>query len=165
MSLRSKAKLRIYNFYLNCGSEDKVYFESLYQEEFTELNSLELEIFSKIGSMKDLIHDFLDQKGYAFKIKSHFDNNFKLTALKDDLGVSVQMGNIANFAFDILKMNDAERNNVISKGIFLLPTKDAIEKIGQTGNNATFERVTSQSDYFSRQLNMPVCILGVDLVC
>ncbi len=163
MSLRSNAKLRIYNFYLNCGSEDKVYFESLYQEEFTELNSLELEIFSKIGAMKDLIHDFLDQKGYAFKIKTHFDNDYKLTALKNELGVSVQMGNIGNFAFDILKMNDAARNNVISKGIFFLPTKDAAEKIGQTGNNATFDRITDKYEYFSRQLNLPVCIYGVDL--
>ena len=62
-------------------------------------------------------------------------------------------------------MNDAKRNSVISRGVFFLPTQDAIKQIGQTGNNATYERVSSKSDYFSRQLDLPVCIIAIDLAC
>ncbi len=163
MSLKVKSKLTIYNLNINCTKKDELFFENLYEEEFKRLNLLELDIFSKIGSLKKLLHSFLDQHDYTFNVQTHFDNNFKLTACKDDLGVSVQMGNIGNFAFDILKMNDAKKNNVISRGAFFIPTQDAIKKIGQTGNNATFDRVTAKSDYFSRQLSLPVCIYGVDL--
>ena len=115
MSLKVQSNLKIYDFFINCELEDKKFFKKLIQEEFIKLNSLELEIFSKIGSLKKLLHDFLEQQEYAFNIRTHFDNKFKLTAKKNDLGVSVQMGNIGNFAFDILKMNDAKRNSVISR--------------------------------------------------
>ena len=163
MSLKKKSKLNIYNLNLNCGKEDEIYFKTLYEKEFKKLNSFELDIFSKIGSLKKLIRSFLDQQDFVFDIQTHHDNNYKLTASKNDLGASVQMGNIGNFAFDILKMNDAKRNNVISRGIFFIPTKDAVTKIGQTGNNPTFDRIAAKSDYFSRQLILPVCIYGVNL--
>ena len=62
MSLKVQSNLKIYDFFINCELEDKKFFKKLIQEEFIKLNSLELEIFSKIGSLKSCFMIFLNNK-------------------------------------------------------------------------------------------------------
>ena len=146
------------SLHINCtGGQDRDFDELNLPQHITKIK---LPYYAKMPDLKIAVIGKFSELNYALKIQSNADSNFKISAALNGTGVCVQFGNIANLAMDILKLNDCYAHDVIERAVILLPTTST-EKLFNTGNCATFERVCNKKDFFTRQLNLPCCIFGV----
>lgn len=150
--------LTLESLHINCTDTQGRDFDELnLSKQITEIT---LPYYAKMPDLKNAVINKLSDLNYVLKIQSNADSNFKISAALNGTGVCVQFGNMANLAMDILKLNDCLAHDVIKRAVILLPTTST-EKLFNTGNCATFERVCSKKDFFARQLNLPCCIFGV----
>ena len=152
--------LTVESLYINCTDSQGKDFNELNLPQ--HITKIKLPYYAKMPDLKNAVIAKFSELNYALKIQSNADSNFKISASLNGTGICVQFGNIANFAMDTLKLNDCYEHNVIERAVILLPTSST-EKLFNTGNCATFERVTAKKEFFSRQFKLPCCIFGIQV--
>ncbi|MDC3323249.1 hypothetical protein OAW20_02180 [Gammaproteobacteria bacterium] len=159
----SEYKIRTVIGYINSNNSDQSFFEE--EELISSVNDLTLPFYSRMPQLKKKLIDNLVLGGCVLNVYPEKESKLKLSAInsKKDIGICVQMGNIANLSTDLLKLNDAQKFKGIKKAIIFLPTRNT-EKELRTSNTAKFESVIERRDFYSRHLNFPACICGIEVV-
>jgi hypothetical protein len=67
---------------------------------------------------------------------------------------------MSRFYADLLKLQYLFQKGVISKAIYLLPSKHNAKIIG--GNVAHYERMTKELQLFNDIITLPIYIIGID---
>lgn len=90
------------------------------------------------------------------------DEELKLTinAMKDKVGLTVQMGNIARAFYDLLKFQSMYINGKIDMCVLVLPTHAAARTIGT--NVANINRVKAELNLFKHIITVPCLVIGID---
>ena len=136
-----------------------------------EINSLiaELERMGK-SLTKDSRTDFRDdiirtmrRNGWTGKRKIFpSTSSITITSTKDGIGLCVQLGNIARYYADVVKLNHLYCIGSISEGVLIVYHKEATRELFSGGGNlATFERVTKELDLMQESITFPITVLGV----
>ena len=84
-----------------------------------------------------------------------------VTAMLDRIALCIQLGNVARYYADILKLQQLYENDEIDCGILLVYTRDTAHSLHRGGGNlATFERVVKELGLFKGVVNVPMLITG-----
>ncbi len=97
--------------------------------------------------------------GWMKKLMLGKHTNLYITAIRDNVGLCVQTGNVSRIYADLLKLQALYLNNSITAGIIILPTKDVAEKL--SSNMANYDRLVKElNDDFNKVITMPIVIIG-----
>ena len=149
--------------YLNHNETDLNFFDKF--KIVDSIESLSLPYYSRMPDLKKILIKNLSHLGCILNVHPNIGSKLKLSAISPDrqTAICVQMGNISNLSTDILKLNDAYEFKELKKAIIFLPTKKT-ELAFKSGNCAAFERVLERKDFYTRHLNLPACLCGIEVV-
>ena len=89
-------------------------------------------------------------------------SSITITSTKNGLGLCLQLGNIARYYADIVKLQHMHCTGSISEGVLIVYHTEAAKKLFPGGGNlATFERVTKELDLMVESIKFPITVLGV----
>ena len=115
------------------------------------------------GCSSKLRHRILDifySRGWSSNVKISHATQISITAVKGKYGLCFQTGNMSRFYSDLLKLQYLFQKGVISKALYLLPSKHNAKIIGS--NVANYERMTKELQLFSDIITIPIYIIGID---
>lgn len=116
----------------------------------------------QLNSAKEIrtkITEVLLSLGWSDKIKIDPSSGISITALNSEVGLCLQVGNMARFYADLLKLQTLFINNKIKSAIYILPTKETSAKMGQ--NIANFDRMTDELKIFEQTITLPILVIGI----
>ena len=112
-------------------------------------------------------------KGSPKVIKDYFNENFSnnlwiqgvklgtsnlsINYIKENIGICLQIGNVARTYADILKLNYFINREILDVGVLIVPHALESRKLGN--NYANFERLKNEFNLFSSILSYPLLIL------
>jgi len=89
-------------------------------------------------------------------------SNISITSTKRDLGLCLQLGNIARYYADIVKLQHMHHTGRISQGILIVYHGEAARRLFSGGGNlATFERVTRELQLMIDSVSYPLTVIGI----
>lgn len=158
MALITEKKLNFQKFYVGRN------LVSSSNESTTDqvIESIQLDGYTKFPDIKNDLHSALFDFGFTTNVKVNPKFRYSLTAVKNTYGVCVQLGNIGNFAFDILKVREGFNNKIIEQISFIIPMDGLVKKMN-SGNCANYERIFEQKSFFSNFIDLPCIIYGIDI--
>lgn len=102
----------------------------------------------------------LQNEGWALNVKLHQELGLTVFAMKDDLAIQLQTGNMSRAPYDLLKLQYLFQCERIEAAVLAVPTKIAARKIGQ--NIANAERIINELDLFSRVITVPILVVAFE---
>jgi hypothetical protein len=125
-----------------------------------ELESIAV-VFSQQPPQKirELILDRLRATGWTRNVRVEAGVGITVTALKDNIALCLQFGNVSRAYADLLKLQHLYRSNRAAGAILIVPTKEASLEIGS--NIAHAERVQRELKIFRDTITVPIAIVGV----
>ena len=150
---------------------------SVYKQNLDNLHN-EAEIDSLIAELekmtkpltKDSRSDFKDEiiakireVGWTGKRKIFpSTSSITITSTKDRIGLCLQLGNIARYYADLVKLQHLYCIGSINEGVLIVYHMGAAKELFSSGGNlATFERVTKELDLMLESIIFPITVLGV----
>lgn len=125
------------------------------------LNNIEFQFGkNKATGLREKILEQLSELGWSDQVKVDKDFNITITSMKNKVGLCLQLGNMARFYADLLKLQHLYQRDIISNSIYILPRKKVASKLGS--NIADFERFTEELNLFKNIINIPIAIIGID---
>ncbi|WP_445478303.1 BglII/BstYI family type II restriction endonuclease [Lysinibacillus irui] len=125
------------------------------------LSSLEFEFRkNKATELREKIIGQLSKLGWSDPVKVNKDSNITITSMKNKVGLCLQLGNMARFYADLLKLEHLHQKDIALNGIYILPTKKVASKLGS--NIAEFERFTDELNLFKHIITIPIAVIGID---
>jgi hypothetical protein len=112
------------------------------------------------GKLKAEVTDQLRKLGWSYRVHVARNLRVSITGVNNKVGVGLQLGNMAMFYADLLKLQVAYENKLIESAIYVLPTKNAAKRMGS--NIANFERLISELPHYARVITLPIYIIGVE---
>lgn len=98
------------------------------------------------------------------------DPSAKMDFLKDRVGIEVEFGHASFIGIDLLKFQVASYSALdrIDVGVYIVTTRNfrkrMIEDYGQKwGGSLCYEKVTRYLPHFRSAIQVPVCVIGLDL--
>ena len=89
-------------------------------------------------------------------------SSITITSTKDGIGLCLQLGNIARYYADVVKLQHLYCTGSISEGVLIVYHMGAAKELFSGGGNlATFERVTKELDLMAQSIAFPITVLGV----
>lgn len=154
-----REKLEIKQYSHNWPSENLI--DQNIQEVVDVIKGINLTIEKGCSSkLRDQILDKLLLLGWTRKISISYRSKISITAIKNQLGLCIQTGNISRFYADFLKLQYLYSNRKITKGIYIVPTLKNAKIMGV--NMANFERIKSETNLFSEIITLPILIIGIN---
>lgn len=101
-----------------------------------------------------------EKEGWAINVKIHQDYDLSVFALKDDLAVQLQTGNMSRAPYDLLKLQYLYTAHRVEAVALAVPTKTAAEALGS--NIAHADRISSELLLFSRIITVPTLLVGFE---
>jgi hypothetical protein len=125
------------------------------------LRNLEFKIDPGCSSkLRERILSLFQSRGWSSKVKLSHATEISITAIKGKYGLCFQTGNMSRFYADLLKLQFLFQKSVISKALYLLPSKHNAKIIGS--NVANYERMTKELQLFDEIITIPIFIIGID---
>jgi hypothetical protein len=125
---------------------------------------LSTESFKNNQSAKDLRKPFLQElkvNGWSPGLKLSHSSGITITAIKSNMGLCFQTGNMGRFYADLIKLQYLYSKHAISAAVYILPTKILAKSIGS--NLAYFERMVKELDIFADIITVPLFVIGLEL--
>ncbi len=122
----------------------------------------DLDISIESGCSKRLracILRLLQLQGWSSKVKLSHASEISITAIKEDIGLCLQTGNMSRFYADLLKVQYLFQKGTISAALYILPTKHNSKIMGS--NLANYERLTHEIELFCNIITIPMLIIGI----
>jgi hypothetical protein len=110
------------------------------------------------GEIREHVRREFEKEGWALNVKIDQALGLSVFAMKEDLAVHLQTGNISRAAYDLLKLQHLYQTNRIQAAALALPTKEAALLLGSNVANA--DRIEKELDLFSRVVTVPTVILA-----
>jgi len=101
-----------------------------------------------------------EKEGWAINVKISQDYDLSVFALKDDLAMQLQTGNVSRAAYDLLKLQYLYIAGRIETVALAVPTKASAEELGS--NIAHADRVSSELQLFSRIITVPTLLIAFE---
>ena len=90
------------------------------------------------------------------------DSSISITSIKHDIGMCIQLGNIARYYADIVKLQHMHHSGSINEGILVVYHQEAANRLFQGGGNlATFERVMRELELMADSIIFPITLIGI----
>lgn len=115
---------------------------------------------SEITKIRKSIEEYFFSIGFTKKIKLNSRLNLSITGGKQDCGLCVQLGNIARYYADLVKLNYMYKQNIINKSIYICFSK-SFEKKCSSGNLATMERISKELEVM-KGADLPILFLTIE---
>lgn len=112
----------------------------------------------KTGDVREHVRRELEKQGWATNVKIDQDLGLTVFALKDDLAIHLQTGNISRAAYDLLKLQHLYQSNRIAAACLALPTKECALLLGS--NIANSDRVEKELELFKHVVTVPISVLA-----
>jgi hypothetical protein len=101
-----------------------------------------------------------EKEGWAINVKIDPDYDLTVFALRDDLAVHLQTGNMSRAPYDLLKLQLLHTTNKIAAAALALPTKAAASVLGS--NIAHAERVSNELKLFQHIITVPILLIAFE---
>ena len=89
-------------------------------------------------------------------------SSISITSRKNNFGLCIQLGNIARYYADVIKLQHLVLNNDISDGIIIVFHSEATRKLFSGGGNlASYERIQSELDLLKKSITIPITLIGI----
>jgi hypothetical protein len=102
----------------------------------------------------------LRSKGWSSKVKLSASSKISVTAMKSNIALCFQTGNMGRFYADLLKLQYLYINHKIVQAFYIIPTKQVAKKMGS--NLANFERLVDELKLFEKIITVPIFIIGLN---
>lgn len=113
----------------------------------------------KARSIKSKMLDGLRDVGWSMPIRLSEHSGITITSSKNGVGLCQQVaGNMARGYADLLKLQTLYQKEVLSAGVFLMPTKIAAEALGD--NVFNYDRIKREMVIFEKTVTIPLVIIG-----
>lgn len=101
-----------------------------------------------------------EKDGWAINVKIDPDFDLTVFALKDDLAVQLQTGNMSRAPYDLLKLQYLHTSDRIEAAALALPTKAAAIQLGS--NIAHADRVWAELRLFRHIITVPILLIAFE---
>jgi|SRR5258707_446551 hypothetical protein len=98
--------------------------------------------------------------GWAMKPRVHDSYNLTINALRNEVGLTIQTGNIARAFYDLMKFQAMFVNNRIEAAVLILPSSSAATVFGQ--NVANYGRVSDEISLYRHVITSPCLLLSFE---
>jgi hypothetical protein len=125
---------------------------------------LSSETLKQRPSARDLRQPILKQlqiKGWSLALKLSQSSGITITAIKANMGLCFQTGNMGRFYADLLKLQYLYNKHTILSAIYILPDSNLARSIGS--NCANFERMIKELAFFDEIITVPLFVIGLTL--
>lgn len=112
-------------------------------------------------NLRKTIDRHIQLQGWSGKIKIDKTTGITITSMKDNIGLCIQTGNVGRFYADMLKLQTLYLNDKADAGIYILPTKQAAQIMGD--NLASFERFVEELELYKKIITIPMHVIGIDI--
>jgi hypothetical protein len=110
--------------------------------------------------LREHVRKEFEKEGWAINVKIDPDYDLTVFALKDDLAVHMQTGNMSRAPYDLLKLQYLYTAKKIEAAALALPTKAGAQVLGS--NIAHADRVSSELKLFSRIITVPIFLVAFE---
>jgi hypothetical protein len=110
--------------------------------------------------LREHVRNEFEKEGWAVNVKIDPDYDLTVFALKDDLAVHMQTGNMSRAPYDLLKLQYLYTAKKIEAAALALPTKAGAQVLGS--NIAHADRVSSELKLFSRIITVPIFLVAFE---
>jgi hypothetical protein len=115
------------------------------------------------AGVKNHVTASLIAKGWAPKPQLFQHINIGVNAVKDQVALTIQMGNIARAFYDILKFQGLHSRDRIRAAALILPSKDAANALSRdSSNRANFDRVRRELRVYSHVITVPLLLISFE---
>jgi len=133
---------------------------SLYNEIKTVLTDRSLYFGKGVSrEIKKSISFKLNTFGWADRVRLS-PSRLTINFMKQEIGLCLQLGNVARLYADILKLQYLYNKNTIIVGIIAVPVKIEGNKIGS--NHAQYERLVKEIKLFKDIITLPIVCFGLE---
>jgi len=98
--------------------------------------------------------------GWSSRVQVAQESKISITALNGDVGLCLQLGNMARFYADLLKIQVLFFNRRISSSIYVLPTRNAARELGKNVTN--YERMIRELQFYKDIITVPIIVVGIE---
>lgn len=110
--------------------------------------------------LRTVILEILAELGWSEQIRVDKVSNITITSMKESVGLCLQLGNMARFYADILKLEALHQKDTAVSAIYILPSKDSASKLGS--NIAQFDRFTEELNIFKHVITIPIAVISLE---
>lgn len=111
------------------------------------------------NQIKKSISNELNHLGWADRVRILPNSNLTISFLKSQIGVCLQLGNVARTYADLLKLAFLGNRQIISNGVIIVPGSPESRILGE--NYAHYDRLAREVDIFADILETPLLILSI----
>lgn len=108
--------------------------------------------------VRDHVRAEFERQGWAINVKIDQSLGLSVFAMRDELAVHLQTGNISRAAYDLLKLQQLYQAERIEAAALAVPTKACAAILGS--NIANADRVTGELQVFDRIITVPIVVVA-----
>jgi hypothetical protein len=101
-----------------------------------------------------------EKEGWAINVKIAPESDLSVFAVKDDLAVHLQTGNMSRAPYDLLKLEYLKTTDRIEAAALALPTRAGALQLGS--NIAHAERVRNELSLFRHIITVPILLVAFE---
>lgn len=101
-----------------------------------------------------------ESEGWAINVRIDPDFDLTVFAMRDDLAVHLQTGNMSRAPYDLLKLQYLHTANRIGAAVLALPSKQGAAALGS--NIAHADRVSSELTLFRHIITVPILVIAFE---
>ncbi len=135
--------------------------EKLYTEVIEGLNEIDFKAeLYKTASLRKEILGKLTFRGWSSEIRVSEQARITITSKNGNVGLCLQIGNMARFYADLLKLETMYENGQIDSAIYITLLQEDSRLMGS--NLANFTRLSNElENIFNKVIKIPLLIIGV----
>jgi|TARA_B100000959_G_C14700440_1_gene508580 hypothetical protein len=127
----------------------------VYEQLLTIIKNVDVKFTDDSKSFREEFREDLRSKGFPSEVQLSPDHRITITTMKENIGICLQLGNIARAPYDLLKLSYFYNHDNSFQGIIICP-------IDPDANKAYFERVISElKDLFKDVIQLPIRVIGI----
>jgi len=101
-----------------------------------------------------------EKEGWAINVKIDPDYELSVFAMREDLAVHLQTGNMSRAPYDLLKLQYLHMARRIEAAALAVPTKAGADALGS--NIAHADRIGNELKLFSRIITVPILLVAFE---
>jgi len=106
------------------------------------------------------VRDEFEKEGWAINVKIAPETDLSVFAVKDDLAVHLQTGNMSRAPYDLLKLEYLKTTDRIVGAALALPTKAGALQLGS--NIAHADRIRNELSLFRHIITVPILLVAFE---
>jgi len=127
----------------------------VYEQLLAIINNINVKFTDDSKSFRKEFSKGLRSNGFPSKVQLSPDHRITITTMKENIGICLQLGNIARAPYDLLKLAYFYNHDNSFQGIIICP-------IEPDGNRAYYDRIVCElKDFFKDIVKLPIRVIGI----